>query len=57
MKKKRRHFRQYDLNNNFIANHYGVQETAKRLGFQTSGIIRALNGIYETAHGFKWYYL
>lgn len=57
MKKKRRHFRQYDLNNNFIANHYGVGDTAKRLGIQSSSLSKCLTGVYETAGGFKWYYL
>lgn len=57
MKNKRICFGQYDLNNNFIENHYGVKETAKKLGFQDSSISKCLTGVYQTAHGFKWYYL
>lgn len=56
MKIKRVVFCQYDLNGKFIQYCYGVKETAKKYGFESSGISRCLTGIYKTAHGFKWSY-
>ncbi len=47
---------QFDLNNNFIAEHGCCAYAAKSINARSGGIWRCCNGINNTAYGFIWKY-
>lgn len=45
---------QYDLNGNFIEKFQSYAEASRKIGTYKSNILACINGIRQTAGGFKW---